>query len=103
MTSVLLQEFQKPGAKGWTPGTMGIKPSDLPSKPEDTILKTSVIFERRLSRQYASKIKFCATCYYKCCELQGNVLDEIAENVISTVRELCVSTVVKQLQDGKAA
>ena len=96
-----LQEIRKSGVKtGWTPGTMSIKVTDLPGRVEDVHMKMFVLFERRLSRHYSSKVKFCVSCFYNCLDLKGYYADEIVNKMVSSASSLCISTILQQLQEG---
>ena len=79
---------------------MSIKVTDLPGGVEDVHMKMFVLFERRLSRHYSSKVKFCVSCFYNCLDLKGYYTDEIVNKMISTASSLCISTILQQLQEG---
>ena len=96
-----MQEIRKSGVKtGWTLGTMSIKVTDLPGRVEDVYMKMFVLFERRLSRHYSSKVKFCVSCFYNCLDLKGYYADEIVNKMVSSASSLCISTIFQQLQEG---
>ena len=99
---LFLQEIRKPGVKsGWVPGTMSIKATDLPTKPEEVHMKMFVLLERRLSRHYSSKVKLCVSCYYNCLELKGHYNNELVDKILSATCSMCVSTILQQLQEGR--
>ncbi len=80
---------------------MTIKASDLPSTPEDARLKTLVLFERRLSRHFASKVKLCVSCYYSADGLLEayRTVDNV-DKVIYAVKDQCISSILQLLEDG---
>lgn len=80
---------------------MSIKSIDLPRTAADVQMKTFVLFERRLSRHYSSKVKLCVSCYYSCLELKGCYLDELVENILTAASRMCVTTILQQLREGR--